>query len=230
MPPEHEAEVFETLVRDLEATRSRHVNTGVVGVKFLFDVLVRHGRADLAVALVTQTTFPSWGYQIREGATTLWERWEHLDSDLVFNSHSHPFSGSVDAWFYKAIGGIALPDDATGFDRVDVAPVVSDAISYATASVQTLRGDVLSSWERTDGRHRHRVVVPGNTTARVSLPIGGLEAPCVQESGATLWAGPAGDGPPPQVDGVRSVQVQDDRVVVEVGSGMYDFSVQEVTA
>lgn len=223
VPDEAVDEVFGTLVRDIEATRSWHVNTGVVGVKFLFDVLVDRGRPDLAVRLVTQTTFPSWGYQIREGATTLWERWEYLDSDQVFNSHSHPFSGSVDAWFYKAIGGIALAEDAAGFEKIEMAPVDVDAIRFATASVRSVRGEILSSWSREADRYVHEVAVPGNCTATVALPVRGFERPVVRESGRLVWDGGAAE----RVDGVAAVSVDDERIRVQVGSGRYAFLVEE---
>lgn len=223
VPDDAVDEVFGTLVRDIEATRSWHINTGVVGVKFLFDVLVERGRPDLAVRLVTQTTFPSWGYQIREGATTLWERWEYLDSDQVFNSHSHPFSGSVDAWFYKAIGGIALADGSTGFEQIEMAPVDVDAISFATASVRSVRGEILSSWSREAERYTHTVVVPGNSTATVALPVRGFVQPVVRESGEVVWDGRS----QAELPGVLDVRADSERVRVRVGSGAYEFVVEE---
>lgn len=223
VPEEAVDEVFGTLVRDIEATRSWHINTGVVGVKFLFDVLLERGRPDLAIRLVTQTTFPSWGYQIREGATTLWERWEYLDSDQVFNSHSHPFSGSVDAWFYKAIGGIAMADDAVGFERIEMAPIDVPEIRYASASVQSVRGTIVSSWRRDEESYTHRVVVPGNCTAAVALPTNGFQRPAVRESGRVIWDGTAHG----LCDGVLDVGQELNRVRVVVGSGAYDFVVEE---
>ena len=111
-------------MNDFVNTRSKHIDTGVIGLKFMFDVLVRYGQSQLAYELLTQTTFPSFGYQIREGATTLWERWEYLDSPNVFNSHSHPFAGSVDAWFYKNFGGIQLMDGHYGFSQTVLRPLL----------------------------------------------------------------------------------------------------------
>lgn len=222
VPEPQRGEVLETLVRDLVRTRSLHVNTGVVGVKYMFDVLLRFGYADVAYKLITQTTFPSWGYQIREGATTLWERWEYLDDDKTFNSHSHPFSGSIDAWFYKNLGGIALAESAYGFSKIVMRPVPVGDLAYASASVDTVRGTIVSRWERTETELKYTVAVPGNTEATVSIPKNGWADPLIREGNDVIWRGGKAAG---AAAGLFEATDEPDFVTVRVGAGQYEFTV-----
>ena len=223
VPEESRGEVLDTLVRDVVRTRALHVNTGVVGVKYLFDVLLRFGYEDVAYKLITQTTFPSWGYQIREGATTLWERWEYLDDDKTFNSHSHPFSGSIDAWFYKNLGGIALTEGAYGFSDITLRPVPVGDLKYASASVETVRGFVSSRWERTDTELRYVVDIPANTKATVGVPTNGWSNPVIREGDAILWRNGAFEG----AQDISFVAEEHNHIVVSVGSGQYTFVVAD---
>lgn len=219
VPEQNKQEVLDTLVRDLVRTRSHHINTGVVGVKYMFDVLLRYGQVDAAYKVITQTTFPSWGYQIREGATTLWERWEFLDDDKTFNSHSHPFAGSIDAWFYKNLGGIALADGSYGFERIAMRPVPAGDLAYASASIETARGTVSSSWSRSETEFNYEVIVPGNTEAVVSVPKNGLAAPLIRESGELAWNGKAGTG------AFANAAEEAEYVTFRIGAGRYTFAV-----
>ena len=78
-------------------------------------VLSDNGYADLAFQLVTQTTYPGWGYMVKEGATTMWERWEYL-TETGMNSQNHIMLGSVDAWFYRFLAGIQIDSSEAGWE------------------------------------------------------------------------------------------------------------------
>lgn len=222
-PEEHVGEVLETLVQDLEVTRAWHINTGVVGLKFLFDVLIRYGYEDLAYRLITQTSFPSFGYQIeKEGATTLWERWEFLNNDKCFNSHSHPFAGSVDVYFYKVLAGIGLDTARPGFQKIVLKPVMSGDLPYASASVETIRGKVVSSWERTGERLRYEVEIPGNTTAQLFLPKNGWKKVQIREGGNLCWNGDASV----ELEGMRYSHEEEKYVVYQIVSGSYQLEIR----
>lgn len=221
-PEKNAKEVLDTLVQDLEVTRAWHINTGVVGLKFLFDVLIKYGYEDLAYKLITQTTFPSFGYQIeKEGATTLWERWEFLNNDKCFNSHSHPFAGSVDVYFYKVLAGIGLDEESGGFHRIVLKPVMSGDLPYAQASVKTVRGRIVSKWQRDDKKLTYEVEIPGNTTAAVYVPKNAWGKIGITESGKTCWDGQKAI----QTEGLEFVEEQDKFVVYRAVSGEYSFEV-----
>jgi len=190
VPEENIPEVLQTLVQDLEVTRAWHINTGVVGLKYIFDVLIKYGYEDLAYKLITQDSFPSFGYQIlKEGATTLWERWEYLNNDKVFNSHSHPFTGSVDVYFYKYLAGIGIDENLPGFKNIILKPVLSGDLGYASASVDSVRGRIVSNWSRSEKELVYKIEIPGNTTADVFIPKNGWESVVVTESGDLLQDG-----------------------------------------
>lgn len=221
VPKENEEAVLQTLVNDFVNTRSKHIDTGVIGLKFMFDVLVRYGQSQLAYELLTQTTFPSFGYQIREGATTLWERWEYLDSPNVFNSHSHPFAGSVDAWFYKNFGGIQLMDGHYGFSQTVLRPLLVKGMDYASASVDSVYGLVSSAWKRDNGQLVYEVTVPGNTQALVCVPKNGFPSPVVREGDQVVWS----QGRPSPVEGLWDGKEEAEYITFQAGAGSYRFTV-----
>ncbi len=222
-PKEQAGEVLETLVQDLEVTRAWHINTGVVGLKFLFDVLIRYGYEDLAYKLITQTSFPSFGYQIeKEGATTLWERWEFLNNDQCFNSHSHPFAGSVDVYFYKVLAGIGLDPGQPGFKHIILKPVMSGDLPYASASVETIRGKVVSGWTRSEERLCYEAEIPGNTTARLFLPKNGWKQVEIRENGKLCW----NKEKPVEVEGMHFLHEEEKYIVYEIVSGRYQFEIR----
>ena len=100
VPEELVEKVFNSLVHNIEVNTKGHFDTGMMGTPYLLEVLTKHGRTDLAYTVMNQRDFPSYGYNIERGATTLWETWSGKDS------HSHPMFGSVCAWFYRGLAGI----------------------------------------------------------------------------------------------------------------------------
>ena len=222
-PEENRREVLETLVQDLEVTRAWHINTGVVGLKFIFDVLIRYGYEDLAYRLITQTSFPSFGYQIeKEGATTLWERWEYLNNDKCFNSHSHPFAGSVDVYFYKILAGIGMEEGTSGFKNIVLKPVMSGNLPYASASVKSVRGRIVSAWERNEKELRYSVEIPGNTSAVIYIPKNSWDKAEVKENGNIIWDGEKDQ----QVHMISYLREEEKYIVYQLESGKYDFVVR----
>ncbi len=222
VPEKNKEEVLQTLIQDLVVTRAWHINTGVVGLKFLPDVLVANGYEDLLYTLMTQDTFPSFGYQIlKENATTLWERWEHLSNDKCFNSHSHPFAGSVDVYFYKTLAGIGLDGMNLGFANILLKPVLSGDLPYASAYVDTIRGRVVSNWIRSEKELTYRIEVPGNTTADVAIPKNKWERVKITEQEQLLWDS-SKEFP---VEGLTFVNEDEKYVYFRAESGKYAFKV-----
>src|SRR5579863_7842435 len=114
------------------------------------EALTKIGRTDLAYDLATHTTYPSWGYMVSKGATTLWELWQEKTGPSM-NSHDHAMFGSVGAWFYRALGGINLEKDGAGYAHIRIEPQIVRDLTSASASIETIRGTVSSSWTHATG-------------------------------------------------------------------------------
>ncbi len=170
----------EHLVRAIEA-KNRHLSTGFVGVGYLCPVLTEAGYSDVAYTLLLNTTFPSWGYSITQGATTIWERWDgwteaHGCQDAGMNSFNHYSLGSVGEWLQRYVAGIDLDPAAPGFSHLRIQPRPDHRLSFVRASFESIRGRIQSHWTLNGGQFTLRVTVPANTTATVILPNGETHA------------------------------------------------------
>lgn len=198
------ARVVDGIVADVRAKGTR-LNTGVLGTKWLLPVLTEHGYADVAYELAVQTGYPSWGYMIENGATSMWEHWS-----LEARSYGHYFLGTVDDWFYRHVAGIQASPE-TGYRDITIAPAVTEHLDRASASTRTPYGTVASEWRRTAGGLRLAVTVPVGSTATVRVPT--RDPGAVTEQGRPLG----------RAEGVAGVAVVDGAVEVRVGSGRYVF-------
>ncbi|MDR0849647.1 MAG: glycoside hydrolase family 78 protein [Propionibacteriaceae bacterium] len=169
VPTNNVADTVAALVADIRA-HDTHLTTGNLCTKYILETLVDHGHADLALELVTQTTYPSWGYMLSNGATTIWERWEHATGGGM-NSHNHPMYASVGAWFYRRLAGIQVPDDAIGMSRVIIRPALELSLSHACAELSTVRGTLRSAWNRVDDKVSLTIQVPVGIEAELCLPL-----------------------------------------------------------
>ncbi|TYL49819.1 Bacterial alpha-L-rhamnosidase [Nocardioides sp. BGMRC 2183] len=202
-----EASVADSIAADVRA-RGNTLNTGVLGTKYLLPVLSDHGYADLAYTLALQTAYPSWGFMIENGATSMWEHWAKEARSL-----GHYFLGTVEDWYYRYVAGIQA-SPTQGYRRTTIAPVVDDRLDHAAATTATPFGPVSSGWEQTDGGLRIDVEVPVGMTATVRLPVS-----------SPLLAEESGDPLTTSLEGVRSVRPDEDGTEVVVGSGSYSFDV-----
>jgi alpha-L-rhamnosidase len=173
LPEELRARAAERLVADLER-HGWHLTTGFVGVGLLCPVLSEAGYPEVAHRLLVQEDFPSWGYSIRHGATTIWERWDGWTEDRGFqtammNSFNHYSLGSVGQWLYEHVAGIRALEP--GYARVLIAPEPGD-LEWAEATYESVRGPIRSAWRVEDGELRLEVEIPANVTASVALPGG----------------------------------------------------------
>ena len=159
---------LENLVADVRA-RGHHLTTGNLCTKYLLDVLAAGGYVEDAWKLVTQTTYPSWGFMISKGATTVWERWEYLTGDAM-NSHNHPMMATVDAWFYRYILGINPTFDHPGFSRFTLKPCIPTDLEWAEGSLETVKGMVGSAWKKKGRTLIWKVEIPAGSIADVYVP------------------------------------------------------------
>jgi alpha-L-rhamnosidase len=140
VPDEHRGAVVDNLVENVVETHDGHLDTGILGTKYLLPVLTEHGHVDVAYTVATQRDYPSWGRWIEDGATALYEHWE---PDARTRDH-HMF-GTVDEWFYKHLAGIR--PSAPGFAEATVEPYVPDTLDRVAATVDTVHGDLGVAWE-----------------------------------------------------------------------------------
>ena len=218
VPPECKPRVVANLVRDVVELNDCHLTTGNICTKYLLEALTAAGHGDIAYSIANQETYPSWGYMLANGATTLWERWE-LATGSGMNSHNHPMMGSVGSWLYRAIGGIRAGAEGPGFAAFEVRPHVDARLQHAHCTLKTLRGEVRSAWQIDDGRLQVTVGVPVGSTARICLTAPPGET--VLESHLVVWEEEKAVTPTP---GIRAIVRQDDVLVCTVGSGEYHFS------
>jgi len=197
--------VLRNIVHDIEQVHDTHLTTGVLGTKYLIDVLSMEGRSDVAWALATQTTYPSWAEMMKR-FNTMCEFW------TLKQSHNHVMMGSIDAWFYKVLAGIQLVQSKPAYERFEVRPFPAEGLDYARASVQTIKGTVASGWKKTEGAFELNVEVPFGCSAVVYVS-GDRETP-VKEGGLAVE----------KAQEVRSVGYRDGCHVYEVPSGKYAFS------
>jgi len=207
------------LFDDVVYKHDSHLTTGIIGTKYIMELLTRNGAADLAYDTAVQRTYPSWGYMIANGATTLWELWQKREGPSM-NSHNHPMFGSVGAWLYKALAGINLAPGTVGFEALLLEPRMVRDLRHASGSVRTLRGEVACAWSRTDGGVRVEAVVPVGSSAEIVIPKLNRRNVTVTEGGQAVWQ----DGKfTAGVAGVADATDGGGAIRITVGSGRYAF-------
>ncbi|MFI5732739.1 family 78 glycoside hydrolase catalytic domain [Kribbella sp. NPDC051587] len=191
--------------------RDTHLSTGFLGVDGLLPVLTKVGRSDLAYKLLQNTSYPSWGYEIGKGATTVWERWNSINPDGTFNdvgmnSFNHYAYGAVGEWMYRTLAGVSAAEP--GYRKVLIAPTPGVGITKADFALETPYGQVVSNWKTTARGLQLEVTVPANSTATVRLPA--ADPSLVTESGRH----------------VSQAFDEGSTVAVNVASGTYHFLVR----
>ena len=219
VPGRFRRRAIEELVFSVERRCDAHLDTGILGTRYVPEVLSDTGHHELAFRLATQTSYPGWGYMIAEGATTLWERWELLAGPSM-NSHNHVMLGSIDAWFYRYLAGVRCR--APGWRALEIKPHLARGLDHAAAEVRTVRGTVRAAWER-----RERVValaaeIPIGARAEIFLPAPGSPA-TVRESGRVVVRR---DRPGARAAGLTFAGREDAWLRFAAGSGQYDFQVR----
>lgn len=168
VPQGRSREVLSHLLANLEE-RDYHVTTGNQLTKYLFEVLRRENCHEEAYRIASAETYPSIGFMLSNGATTIWERWENMAGSTM-NSHDHPMLGAFTVWFYKALAGIRDEEGLCG--TIHLAPAVVSELDFVTASVKTPCGELKSSWKQDGERVIFDIQVPWNTKVQLELPAG----------------------------------------------------------
>lgn len=203
----------EHLIKQIEA-KNYHLSVGFVGVPILLPTLTQIGRSDLAYRLIQNTTYPSWGYSIEQGATTIWERWNSYTKekgfgDVGMNSFNHYAYGACSEWMFRSMLGIET--DGPGFKAIMMKPELGAGVTWAKGHYDSIRGRIVSDWKRDGDSFRWTVTVPANTSATVVIPA--AQSADITESGRTVK----------ETAGVTFLRMEAGRALFRVDAGSYEF-------
>ncbi len=194
-----------------------HLTTGFLGTPYLCHVLTRFGYHDVACRLLLQDTYPSWLYEVKMGATTIWERWDGIKPDGSFetpsmNSFNHYAYGAVGDWMYRKLAGIDTYADGPGYHHIKIQPHLFQGFSKVSGSLDTYYGMVSCSWSLDSGKLQMDVIIPPNTTADIFVPVNSPAG--VSEGGRPLGGETA----------IRTEGMANGYLKVKAGSGTYHFT------
>lgn len=170
-------------LKELLAKENGHLVTGFVGTPYFCHALSENGSTKEAYDLLLKEDFPSWLYQVKMGATTIWEHWDGLKPDGTMwsagmNSFNHYAYGAIGEWMYRVMAGIEVDEEEPGFKHSIYAPHIGGELEFVEASYHSIYGENKVKWQIDRNRVMLTVVIPANTTAEIRL----IEAKKVQES------------------------------------------------
>jgi alpha-L-rhamnosidase len=205
--PSDRAAALASIIADIDQ-RGTAVTAGDVGFRYLLLALAEGGRSDVIYKLINQDDKPGYGYQLKQGATSLTEAWDANHN----SSHNHFMLGQIIEWYYRYLVGIDLDPEAPGFKRIVIRPTPVGDIAWARGSYDSIRGKIACHWLRDGDGFALSVTIPANATATLHVPT--KDAQGITESGR-----PASTAP-----GVEFQRVEGDSAVFRIGSGSYEFT------
>ena len=219
VPPEEKEMALQVLIDEITKTHNGHISTGIFGTKMLFDVLRRSNKNQIAYTINSQTDYPSYGFMLKNGATTLWEEWNEPNNQ---NSKNHPMFGSVSEWFYRALAGINPADDAVAFDKLIIKPLPVEGLSFVKGSYHSIKGLIRSEWGKSAEGFTMSVEIPGNCTAKIYLPVNDPKTAKIVESGTEIYS----QGKVNNITGLSYFGEKANFIIYDAGAGKYEFMIQ----
>jgi len=169
VPKGLEDRVMESIIDKTMNECGGHVSTGVIGIQQLMRCLTEYGRGDLALKIASNDTYPSWGYMVRSGATTIWELWNGNTADPAMNSGNHVMLlGDLILWEYEYLGGIRALEP--GYSKIQLKPYPIEGLDFVNCAYNSVSGCIESNWKRNGNHFEWDFTIPANTTAEVCLP------------------------------------------------------------
>ncbi len=209
LPNDQKEAAMKLLLSNVHDENTGHLTTGIFGTRLLLDTLSQWGHSGTAYTIANQRTFPSWGFMLEEGETTLRETWKN--SDNIY-SHNHPMFGSVGAWFYERVVGFRPDENAVGFDKITIRPGLFGDLKYADGRYLSVRGLVWVSWRiRHDGKYDVNLQIPVGMTATLQLP-----------TSDSTWITEGGTSPRKQA-GITPLGVKEGVAEFHLEAGKYQF-------
>lgn len=213
VPEIHSDRVLKTITDIIEIRNNGHLSTGEIGIQWLMRTLTESGRPDLAYRIATNTTYPSWGYMVENGATTIWELWNGNTAAPNMNSYNHVMMlGDLLIWYYENLGGIKSSIDQPGFKQIIMKPEMINGLGFVNASYKSMYGEIKSEWKKENQSFSWNISVPANTSAIVYIPANSQNV--VTESGEKISS----------AKGVKFIKMEGSRAIFEIGSGEYSFT------
>ncbi len=202
VPDDMKEKVFAKLVANIDHVTKGHIGTGLIGGQYLNRVLSENGRADLSYTIAAQKDYPSWGYMVEQGATTIWELWNGNTADPTMNSGNHVMLvGDLVVWLYEYAAGIAPA--SPGFKTIKMVPQPVGDLKFVKATHNSPYGKISSEWHRDGNKFDWQIEIPANTKATVHVPATAIETV--------------------KVKGVQATRFENGRAIFELGSGKYHF-------
>jgi alpha-L-rhamnosidase len=207
LSPAGQTEAGRRLAADI-ADRGDKLSTGFLGTPHILDALAEAGQARTAVTLLLQRQYPSSGYMVEKGATTMWERWNSDTGDVAMNSYNHYAFGAISAFLFRRPAGVAPAEP--GFRHVRIAPIFDRRLGGAGADYQACVGRIRTDWGLEGAALRSDVSLPPNVSADVVLPV--------PSNSVRLNGRPLGQ------NRSRDVRNDPDGVTIRVTGGDYRFT------
>ncbi|HJX70335.1 MAG TPA: family 78 glycoside hydrolase catalytic domain, partial [Bacteroidales bacterium] len=216
IPGNSKENVLQNIADIIQVENKGHLSTGLVGVQWLMRGLTQNGMENIAYRLAVNTTYPSWGYMVENGATTIWELWNANTAAPDMNSQNHVMLlGDLIVWFYENLAGIKTDPENPGFKVIMMNPSFVEGLDHVRASYHSVHGPIKSEWRKVQGRLSWNITIPANTTAIVHFPATRKED--IKEKGLQLAS----------VDGVHFLGIKEEKAVFKMGSGDYQFEIQK---
>ncbi len=213
VPQSRHQKVFDHVVTIIMNDNKGHLSTGMVGTQWIMRTLTENGRTDIAYLLASGKTYPSWGYMVENGATTIWELWNGNTAAPKMNSYNHVMMlGDLVTWFYEDLAGIRSSEENPGFKQIIMNPDPVDSLDFVKASFQSVYGLIRSEWNKKGKNFNWNITVPVNCSAIVYIPARSKSD--VTENGISVCN---------QKD-IEFMKMENGRMVYKIGSGDYHFS------
>ncbi len=214
-PDSLKQKVFENIYQKIHVESNDHISTGLIGTQFLMRGLTEYDNTNLAFKLASNTTYPSYGYMIANGATTIWELWNGNTADPNMNSQNHVMMlGDLLTWYYENLAGIRTDKTAVGFKKIIMKPSLPDELQFVNAAYKSVYGVIKSEWKKNEQAFEWYIAIPANTSATVYIPAKSLND--VLESGNSLS----------KTEGVSEVKWENGKAIIHIASGNYTFKSQ----
>ncbi|MEO8239520.1 MAG: family 78 glycoside hydrolase catalytic domain [Flavobacterium sp.] len=213
VPEDVKEKVFQNMAHEVEVTKQGHISTGVIGTQFLMRTLTNFGRGDLAYKLASNKTYPSWGFMVENGATTIWELWNGNTADPSMNSQNHVMLlGDLMIWYYENMAGIKSNRDTPGFKQIIMKPDFNAGLTFVNASYESIHGLISSNWKKNKNTLQWKITIPANTSAVVYLPITNASSVTVNNQKLTQFS--------------TSYTTENKSIVLTLPSGSYVLNVK----
>lgn len=202
-PAELRPKILAQLEHEIVVNKNGHLETGLLGTFLMIDLLIKENRNDLVALMMEQTTYPGWGFFIKEPGLNTWpETWSGWGSHVIL------VTATPGSWFFEGLGGIMPDPEDPGFKHFSLHPGIVKSVDWVNCRYSSPYGEIVSNWHKQDEGLTLNITVPVNTTATFYVPAG-----TITESGSTA----------DQAKGVTFLRMEKNNAVFKVESGKYEF-------